>query len=164
MEDACAWRPTQPVRRSLGEGGRNRITERKAITSARRRIVPEFLIFTPLEARAYTAFECRAPLIREFWRDNRGQRRAGDPPQPDALRNLGASAAVILHGAVPNGGIRAGFGSASTLDIEDARDPAQELRGRGRGLPHSSAGSVLRRSQPINGSEFSFHSCRGNGE
>jgi hypothetical protein len=89
-------------------------------------------------------------------RDDCGRRRAGDPPQPDSLRNLGASAVVILHGAVTNGGIRAGFGS-STLTVEHARDPARELRGRGCGLPHSSAGTVLRRSQPINRIEFSFH-------
>jgi len=32
-------------------------------------------------------------------RDDCGRRRAGDPPQPDSLRNLGASAADILQRA-----------------------------------------------------------------
>ena len=103
---------------------RQRRKEQNYVTKSdnvRHRIVPEFLIFTPLEAARILAFECRARLIREFWRDDRGQRRAGDPPQPDALRNLGASAAVILPRAVTNGGIRAGFGNASTLGVEDAR-------------------------------------------
>jgi hypothetical protein len=89
--------------------------------------------------------------------DDRSRRRAGDPPQPDALRNLGASAAVILRAAVTNGGVRVEFCSASALTVEDARDPARELRGRGRGLSHSSARTALRRSRPISGSEFSFH-------
>jgi macrolide transport system ATP-binding/permease protein len=35
--------------------------------------------------------------------------------------NLGSNVVVILPGAVMNAGIRAGFGSASTLTVEDAR-------------------------------------------
>ena len=54
-------------------------------------------------------------------RDDRGRRGAGDPPQPDSLRNLGANRAVILHKAVPNGGISRRIWQRQPPTGEDAR-------------------------------------------
>jgi macrolide transport system ATP-binding/permease protein len=42
------------------------------------------------------------------------------------IEGLGANVVVILPGAVSNGGIRAGFGSASTLTVEDAHAIGRE--------------------------------------
>ncbi len=42
------------------------------------------------------------------------------------IEGLGANVVVILPGAVSSGGIRAGFGSASTLTVEDARAIGRE--------------------------------------
>ena len=93
--------------------------------------------------------------------DDCSRRRAGDPPQLDSLRNLGASAAVILQAAVTNGGIRVRFGSAGTLTVEDARAIRRE---NSAVAAIRQQGQSCERSQPINGSEFSFHVLRGNGK
>jgi macrolide transport system ATP-binding/permease protein len=42
------------------------------------------------------------------------------------IESLGANVVVILPGAITSGGMRAGFGSASTLTVEDARAISRE--------------------------------------
>jgi hypothetical protein len=75
---------------------------------------------TELLSARILAFECRAPLIREF--GGIIAAAAAQAIHRNLMRSaLGASAAVILQAAVTNGGIRVGFGSASILTVEDAR-------------------------------------------